>query len=408
MNMQLFPITSSAGVLATLSGVCAFFFWLEKATAWRLFQFLPTLIFMYLVPVILMNVGVLPAKSPVYDVIQSVLLPMLLTLLLLNLNVAGAVRVMGRGIGVFLFGSLGVMVGAVTAAAVVHSWLGPEAWKAYGALSGSWIGGSANMAAVSEMVHISGTEYGLAMLADTTIPYLLWLPILLGSKKFADRFASFTGAPPNEPENPVDAVEAHQQASVAPTSRDYIFLLCVALMATWLADSMATSIVQFLSTWATPAVAGGVAEPSPYLEAATWRILLITTFGIGLSFTPLSRIPGSQELGMGLLFLFVARMGATAELSRVADQAVPFLVGGLIMIFIHGAFCVLGARLFHTDMHTAAIASAANIGGVASASIVASYHRRSLVPAGILMALVGYAIGNYCGYITALICRLVM
>jgi len=83
-------------------------------------------------------------------------------------------------------------------------------------------------------------------------------------------------------------------------------------------------------------------------------------------------------------------------------------VGGLIMIFIHGFFCVLGARLFHTDLHTAAIASAANIGGVASASIVASYHRRSLVPAGILMALVGYAIGNYCGYITALICRLVM
>ncbi len=409
MNMPLFPISSIAGVLATLSGVCAFFFWFERATGWRLFQYLPTLIFMYLVPVVLTNAGVLPAKSPVYDVIQSVLLPMLLTLLLLNLNVAGAVRVMGRGIGVMLFGSLGVMVGAVTALAIVKPWLGPEAWKAYGALTGSWIGGSANMAAVSEMVQTSGTEYGLAMLADTTIPYLLWLPILLGSKKFADRFAGFTGAPPNDPEDLDDAGEAHQRAPVAPTSRDYIFLLCVALMATWFADAMATSIVQFLSDWATPAVAGGVAaEPSPYLTAATWRILLITTFGIGLSFTPLSRIPGSQELGMGLLFLFIARMGATAELSRVADQAVPFLVGGLIMISIHGIFCVLGARLFHTDLHTAAIASAANIGGVASASIVASYHRRSLVPAGILMALIGYAIGNYCGYITALICRLMM
>ena len=111
---------------------------------------------------------------------------------------------------------------------------------------------------------------------------------------------------------------------------------------------------------------------------------------------------------MALLYLFVARMGATAELSRVREQAIPFLIGGLIMISIHGAFCVLGAKLFRTDLHTAAIASAANIGGVASASIVASFHRRSLVPAGILMALVGYAIGNYCGGITAMICRLLM
>ncbi|MEX0643586.1 MAG: DUF819 family protein [Pirellulales bacterium] len=406
--MELLPITSTVGVLATLCGISAFFFWFEKATGWRLFQFLPTLIFIYLVPVILTNVGVLPSKSPVYDVIQSVLLPMLLTLLLLNLNVRGAVRVMGRGIGVMLFGSLGVMVGAPVALLIVRPWLGPDVWKSYGALSASWIGGSANMAAVSEMLHTSGAEYGLALLADTTISYLIWIPILLGSKKFADRFASFTGVDVAEQAELDEVSEAQLQSPVTPTSRDYIFLLCVALMATWIADSAANWIQYQLAGLSSPAVAGGLAEPSPYLTAATWRILLITTLGIGLSFTPLSRIPGSQELGMGFLFVFVARMGATAELSRVAEQAVPFLIGGLIMISIHGAFCVLGAKLFRTDLHTAAIASAANIGGVASASIVASYHRRSLVPAGIVMALIGYAIGNYCGYITGMICRLLM
>lgn len=406
--MSLFPITSVAGVLATLSGVCAFFFWFERATGWRLFQFLPTLIFMYLTPVVLTNVGVLPAKSPVYDAIQSLLLPMLLTLLLLNLNVAGAARVMGRGLGVFLIGSLGVMVGAVTATAIVHSWLSPSVWRSFGALTGSWIGGSANMAAVSEMVQTSGSDYGLAMLADSTIPYLFWMPLLLGSKKFADRFARFTGAS-LPPEDEADNATADQPTSPqSPTSRDYVFLLCVALMATWYADLAATWVDQHLATWLKPTTAQGVAEATPYLTAATWRILFITTIGIVLSLTPLSRIPGSQDLGMGMLYLFVARMGATAELSQVADQAVPFLIGGFVMILIHGAFCVLGARIFRTDLHTAAIASSANIGGVASASIVASYHRRSLVPAGILMALVGYAIGNYCGYITALICRMVM
>ncbi len=393
--------------MATLCGICAFFFWFEKATSWRLFQFLPTLIFIYLVPVIFTNVGVLPATSPVYDSIEHLLLPLLLTLLLLNLNVAGAVRVMGRGLGVMLFGSLGVMVGAIVGLAVVKPWLGPEAWKAFGTLSGSWIGGTANMAAVSEMIHTSGTEYGLAVLADSTISYLIWMPILLGSKKFADRFANFTRALPSGPNDFDDTEEVPQKESIAPKSRDYIFLLCIALLAAWLADVAAVWIQHYLSTWMSSA-ANGVAEPSPYLSAATWRILLITTFGIGLSFTPLSRIPGSQELGMALLYVFVARMGATAELSRVADQAIPFLLGAMIMIFMHGAFCVLGARLFHTDLHTAAIASAANVGGVASASIVASYHRRSLLPAGILMALVGYAIGNYFGYITALLCHWMM
>jgi uncharacterized membrane protein len=134
---------------------------------------------------------------------------------------------------------------------------------------------------------------------------------------------------------------------------------------------------------------------------------LITTIGIALSFTPLSSIVGSYELAMALLYLLVARMGATAQLEGIASQVIPFLLGALICIFIHGAFCLLGAVIFRTDIHTAAIASAANIGGAASSTIVASYHKRSLIPAAILMALIGYAIGNYTGYATALICQTV-
>jgi uncharacterized membrane protein len=111
---------------------------------------------------------------------------------------------------------------------------------------------------------------------------------------------------------------------------------------------------------------------------------------------------------MAMICLFVAQMGASAELSGVAGQAIPFLVGALIWILIHGAFCLLGAWLLRSDLHTAAIGSAANVGGVAAASIVAQYHQPSLVPAGILMALIGYALGNYCGYVTALLCRFVM
>lgn len=405
--MPWLPITSPTGVLAILSGVCAFFFWLEKATQWTFFQFIPPLIFIYLVPMILSNNGVLPTESPVYGAMGSIMLPMLVVLLLLKLNIRGAVGILGRGLGVMLFGTFGVMVGAPIGLLVVKQWLGPDAWKAFGSLSASWVGGSANLVAVSQMLHTSGTEYGLAVLADTLITYAIWLPILLTSKKYAEPFARFTGAKSNGAAAPDDADEALVEIPQAPTTRDYIFLICVAMLAAWLADSAANWIQHLATSGNTETITAGTAGASSYVSADTWRILLVTTIGIGLSFTPLSRIVGSHELAMALLYLFVARMGASAQLTGVAVQAIPFMIGALIGILIHGCFCLLGAAIFRTDIHTAAIASAANIGGAATATIVASYHKRSLVPAAILMALIGYAIGNYTGYLTALICKFV-
>ena len=110
------------------------------------------------------------------------------------------------------------------------------------------------------------------------------------------------------------------------------------------------------------------------ISSGTWKILLVSTIGVALSFTKLKRIPGSHELAMAFVYLFVARMGAVAvfESEDAMSQIGWFLGGAFIWIFIHGAFCLLGARIFRVDVHTAAIASAANIGGAASAPIVAS------------------------------------
>lgn len=385
--MEGFLISSTVGVLATLSGICAFFFWLEKRTGWRLFQYLPPLVFIYLVPVLLSTGGLLVSKSPVYDEIKNVALPMMLVLLLLKVDVGGAVRVLGRGVGVMLFGTLGVMVGAPIGFLAVKSWLGPEGWKAFGVLAGSWIGGTGNMSAVSDMIQASGTEVGLAVVGDSAI-YLFWLPILLGSKLFAAKFASFSGVDKDRVAKMEAAATEHNTERVAPTTPDILALLGIALIAAWLAE---------LASQHLP-----VSEP--YLYASTWRILLITCLGIVLSFTPLSRIAGSHELGMALVYLYLARMGASTDIQSAADQIVPFIAGATIWIFIHGFFCLLGAKILKVDVHTAAIASAANIGGAASAPIVAAHHRSSLVPASILMALIGYAVGNFAAYVTALLC----
>jgi uncharacterized membrane protein len=110
---------------------------------------------------------------------------------------------------------------------------------------------------------------------------------------------------------------------------------------------------------------------------------------------------------MALVYLFVARMGAKADLSSITGSVLWFVGGAYIWIFIHGAFLLGAARLFRVDVHTAAIASAANIGGAASAPIVAAYHRPTLVPVAVLMAMVGYAVGNPMAFLAALLCKAV-
>jgi uncharacterized membrane protein len=386
--MSFLPITDAAGILAILSGVCAFFYWLEKTTQWRLFHFLPPLVFVYVVPAILTNLHVIPARSSVRDGFETLVLPMMLVLLLLELDVVAAVRLMGRGVVVMLFGTLGVVVGAPIGYALVKDWLDPQAWKAFGALSGSWVGGSANLAAVAEMIEAPDAERALAVLGDTTM-YLIWLPILMASKAFAEPFARFTGVSAERTAEMEAALAEWPRAQRLPNFRDYLYLIAIAMTATSIAN----------------ATAAPLAGVTPYLSAGTWRILLVTTMGIALTLTPMRHIPGSRDLGTALVLLFMAQMGATADLSGMASQALPFLLGVTVWIFIHGAFCLLGAKVMRTDVHTAAIASGANIGGVATASQVAAYHKQTLVPAGILMALIGYALGNYAGLLAAALCQ---
>lgn len=388
-------ISSPAGVLAVLAGIAALFFWLEKRTGWRLFHFFPPLLFIYLLPVLLSNTGVIPSKSPVYDFLGSDLLPFFLAVMLLEVNLLATVRVMGKGLFVMLLGTLGVVIGAPLAFAVVKSGLGPDAWKAFGALAGSWIGGTGNMLAVAQMVGLDdhSVQYGYAVIADNAV-YLIWLPIMLSSKNFADRFHRFTGVSPDRLER-MEAAAQELTADKGPVAmRHLLYLAFLGFAVTAIATRVAGVI---------PPLPLGAEQP--LFTAGTYKILLVTILGISLSFTPASRIPGSHVLSMAIVYLFVARMGAKADLSGVTGAVGWFLLGAYLWIAVHGLFLVVAARVFRVDVHTAAIASAANIGGAASAPIVAAYHRPSLVPVSILMAMVGYAVGNPAAFAAALLCR---
>jgi len=389
-------IGSAGGVLAVLCAVAAFWFLVEQRTEWKLFQYIPPLLFIYATPVFLNNLDIIPADSPVYSGLSAYVLPAFIVLMLIKVDVPAAIKVMGKGVLVMLMGTAGVVVGAVVSYVIVHRWLAPDAWTGWGALAGSWIGGTGNMAATSEMLATPPEQFGLAVLADNVI-YIVWLPILLGSKNFADRFNAWANVPEDRLRMMDSAAALVLEEERAPVMREYIYLGAIAIGVTWLAATLAPILFS-----ATVSIVPGL---EVVLSQSTWRILLITTIALLLSTTPVARLPNATAIGTAMIYVFVAGMGARATVAGFG-QAPAFLLGAFIWIFIHGAFCLVGAKLFRVDVHSVAIASAANIGAAASAPIVAAFHRPSLVPVSILMALIGYALGNYLAPVAAHLARM--
>jgi len=286
-------ITSPSGILVVLAGITAFFFFLAEKTKWTIFNYFPPLLFIYCVPMIFSNVGFVSNQSPVYGWLEDVILPMFLILMLLNVDLMSTIKVMGKGVFVMLFGTCGVILGAPIAYLIVKSKLDPEAWKAFGTLAGGWIGGNANMAAVSDGINASGTDFGLAILACNAVA-IVWIPLMLISKNFSKWFNKFTRVDPQR----IKMLELSAGETTNNKGKfemvHMLYLLFLGLFFPWLAGKLANCEL------AVGNVILCLPKAGPILTAVTWKILLITTFGIILSRTPARKIPGSHEIAMAL------------------------------------------------------------------------------------------------------------
>ncbi len=389
-------ISSPIGVLAVLCIVAAFFFLLAQLSGAKLFNYVPPLLFIYATPVFLNNFGVIPSDSIIYSGLSQFALPVFIVLMLVKVNVPAVIRVMGKGVLVMLMGTAGVMVGGVVAYLFVHRWLSDDAWKAFGTLAGSWIGGTANMLATKEMLGASDAQLGLAVIADNVI-YIVWLPLLLMSRDYAEKFNKWARVPADRLAAMDAAADLHAEDDVAPSMAQYLYLAAVVFGVAAVGHALAPQLADWIAS-TSPALAGVFSE-------TTTRILLVTTLALLLSTTAASKLPNSTAIGTALVYIFVAGMGARASVAGLAE-APAFVLGAFIWILIHGLFCLAGAWIFRVDIHSVAIASAANIGAAASAPIVAAHHRPNLVPASILMALLGYALGNYLAPLTGQLARI--
>jgi len=374
-------------VMAAIIMIPVFFVWLERKTRWKVFEFLPAIIWIFLMPIILSNSGIIPKSSPVYDVFKSFAVPLFIVLMLLDIDIRQAMRVAWRGAGVLVVGSFGIVVGAVVSFYLFRWGLPPDAWSGFGALAGSWIGGTGNLAAVAESLKTPEEFVGVVVIVDNFV-YLVYFPIILTCKNWAGWFNRFSRVSQEQIDHIVEATKEVEKKTHEVHFRDLLTLLGFALSA--------IVVAKFL--------AGVMPEAPPVLTRSTWTMLLVTTLGIALSATPLRKVPGTEPLSMTFVYIYMTMIGASADLSQLGG-AQWFLVAGFVCIAVHFLFIVVAARMFRVDVSMAAVASVAAVGGAASAPVAAGFHREELVPVSIMLALIGYALGNYLGVLTALLCN---
>jgi uncharacterized membrane protein len=376
-----------------LIGVVAGVLYLEKHRAFsKIFHYLPAPFWCYFVPMCLASFGLLPEKSGVYSFLTTYLLAACLILLLLNINLPSILRLGPTALGAMGVGSVGIAAGAIFSYAIFGRWLPEDTWKSVGALSASWTGGSINMLAVKEGLQTPEEVFAPMVIVDTVVTYT-WMAVMIALSGFQNRWDAWVRADRSLLEDVMRRLGSPESGPTpgAPRSSP--------LHAVWLIG--ASLLIGAGCLWlARKLPASGV------LNVSGWAFLMVTAIGILLSFTPASQLEryGASRWGYLCLYLLLAAIGSRARLQHII-QAPLFIAMAVPWVLIHAGLLALYGRLRRVPMFFLATASQANIGGTASAPIVAGIYQPRLASIGLLLAIAANVFGTYAGYLIAYACR---
>ena len=350
----------------------------------KLFKYLPPVIWVYFLPMISTSIGIIPNDSVLYDWTTRHLLPTALILLLLSSNISAMASLGPKAIGTMLFGTLGIIIGGSLSLLIFGGLLPADAWMGLGALSGSWIGGSANMVAVGKSIGTSEDLFGNMIVIDTLVGYG-WMGVVIfisGHQDTIDRWNNADTSIIKQLNIQMDTSENKR-----PTSfNDLLTIVAVGLVGGY--GSL------MIGVW--------LPDVGSILTSFGWTIIVVSAIGILLSFTRLSDLEnaGASHVGNIFLYILLGTIGAKANIMQVTDLPI-YIIVGIVWILFHAIILFIGGRLLKAPMFLIATSSQANIGGVVSAPIVATVYRKSLAPVGLLMGVMGNVIGIYAGLITA-------
>ncbi|KAB7773818.1 MULTISPECIES: DUF819 family protein [Xanthomonas] len=402
-------ITNDIVIFGLIAATLGAVFWTAARPSgfWkRFYGFVPALLLCYLIPGIYNTVGLIDGQhNSLYNpVARDVLLPAALVLLTLTIDLKGILRLGPKLVAMYLGASFSIMLGAVVAFQVMK-WLHPvtvagDTWAGMAALAGSWIGGGANMLAMREVFQVDATTFGQFAVVDVGVGYV-WMALLIFFAQRAPAIDARTGADTRGIDDLKQRI-AHFQAQherVASLT-DLMLIVGVAFGAVGLAHAIATPTAAWFDanvSWAKQFSLG-----SPFV----WVVVLATTFGLLLSFTRARTLEGAgaSRIGTLLLYFLIACIGMQMDLLALFDRPWIFALG-LIWLIVHVLLLLALGKLLRVPFFYFAIGSQSNVGGPASAPVVAAAFHPALAPVGVLLGTMGYATGTYLAYLVGITLR---
>ncbi|WP_373035051.1 DUF819 domain-containing protein [Sulfurimonas sp.] len=363
-------IASPLVYLFSLAFLATLFHQLDTKTTWKVFKYIPAVVFIYAFSMLFASLGMFEKNEEIdaiYKLTKTNLLPAMLFLMLLQVDFRHFFK-LGKSLLIsYVLAVLSIAFGFVIVAFVFG--FDTDSAAAFGALAGSWMGGTANMIAVGSALGVSQEAFGYALIVDS-VNYTLWVMLLLFLVPFAQFFNKFTKSDENI------AYIGEIGCACSMGAPRYWLLIALAIGASLLSQVIAQNI--------------------EILNRTTTIVLLASTLGVLGSFTRLKELNGSSEVASTMLYILIALIGSKAVFDNFSDVGVYVLAGFSILV-IHAVIMVIGAKIFKLDLFSVAVASLSNIGGVASAPILAATYNKSLVSVGVLMAIMGYLIGTFGG-----------
>lgn len=386
-------ITSGFTYIAFLMSLAGALLALEKYSKWKIFSIVPPLVWIYVLNMIFCTMGLYNSKgvSEAYKALKNNLLYAMIFVMLLRCDFRKLAKLGGRMVAIFLGCSVTLFVGFIVGYPIFKGFLGNDTWGAVAALYASWMGGSANMAAMQAALPVDAGAYSCALALDT-VCYSVWIALLLLGVRYANRWNAATQADTSKLQAVADAAAAEvAKEKKKATSADWIFLIGVSLLVSALSQTVGANLNTLLKSV-------GLAM----FDKGTMTTLFVTVLGLICAMTPLGKVPAVEELSSVYLYAVVSLLASTASVLDLL-AAPMWVVYGFFILVVHVVLMFGLSKLFHWDLCMVSTASLANIGGAASAPIVASAYDASYAGIGVLMGILGAAIGNFaglfCGYV---------
>lgn len=399
------------GLLAVTLGIIFFTANSKNRFFVSFYKYVPILLLCYFIPGLYNTFGVINAdESKLYFVASRYLLPASLVLLTLSIDLKAVMNLGYKALIMFFTATFGIVVGGPLAILIISSvspetvgGSGPEAvWRGMTTVAGSWIGGGANQAAMKEVFEVGDDLYG-RMVAVDVIWANIWMAILLFMAGRSQTLDAKIGADTAAIEVLKEKVETFQKKHAKPIEFvELVYMLAIAFGLTGLGHALAGVIAPWISANA-PAL-----ERMSLTSEFLWIVVIATTGGLILSFTRARRLEGSgaSKVGSGFLYILIVSIGMKMDIQSIFEDPGVFAIGG-IWISFHAILLLTVSRIIRAPTFYMAVGSQANVGGAASAPVVASAFHPALAPVGVLLAVLGYALGTYAAWVCGQLMRIV-